>query len=203
MEQGRPSARGRSGEDQGSFAEQAGLQAELAATRRYIDERRERPERHTAVLSRSGTWSQQAITRPDEHWDPLRLDLLETTAQRVRNLVELARTPGLRDEELSLIAGPWDSLTDGLLEVTVRIGREVESLATTVADLIGARETMVPGHVSHTVRPTYSGISMSPNNDYSVYATRHAERGSSYCRLNSAVLDWRINVWSWKKWSGE
>jgi hypothetical protein len=115
----------------------------------------------------------------------------------------LPETPGLRDEELSLIAGPWDSLTDGLLEVTVRIGREVESLATTVADLIGVRETVVPGHVSHTVRPTYSGISMSPNNDYSVYATGYAERGSSYCRLNSAVLDWRINVRSWKKWSEE
>jgi len=62
-EQGRPPAWGRSGEDQGSFADQARLQAELAATRRYMDERRERPERSTTDLSRSGTWLQQAVMR--------------------------------------------------------------------------------------------------------------------------------------------
>ena len=65
-EQGRPLARGRSGEGQGSFADQARLQAEPAAARRYIDERRERPERNTADLSRSGTWLQQAVMRSDE-----------------------------------------------------------------------------------------------------------------------------------------
>jgi hypothetical protein len=88
-EQGRPLARGRSGEDQGSFADQAKLQAELAATQRYIDERRERPERNTADLTRSETWLQQAVMQSDERWNPLRPDLLETTEQRARNLAEL------------------------------------------------------------------------------------------------------------------
>jgi hypothetical protein len=151
-EQGRLPARGRSGEGQESFADQARLQTELAATRRYIDERRERPERNTADLSRSGTWLQQAVMRSDEPGDPLRPDLLETTEQRARNLAELARTPRLTDEELSLIAGPWDSSTDGLLEATVRIGREAESIATTVADLIGARDRVVREHAPHTVQ---------------------------------------------------
>jgi hypothetical protein len=152
MEQERPLARGRSREDQGSFADQAGLQPELAATRRYTDERREQPERNTAYLSRSGTWLQQAVMRSDEPWDPLRPGLLEITEQRARNLIELSRTPGLTDEELSLIAGPWGSSTDDLLEATVRIGREAESIATTVADLIGARDRVVREHGPHTVQ---------------------------------------------------
>jgi hypothetical protein len=72
---------GRSGGDQGSFAAQARFQAELAATRRHIDERRERPERNTVGLSRSGTRSQQTITQSDERWDPSRLDRLYGTYQ--------------------------------------------------------------------------------------------------------------------------
>ena len=82
----------------------------------------------------------------------MRPDLLETTEQRARNLIELARTPGLTDEELSLIAGSWDSSTDGLLEGTVRISREAESIARTVADLIGARDRVVREHAPHTVQ---------------------------------------------------
>ena len=117
-----------------------------------IDERREQPERNAVGLSRFGTRLQQTATRFDERWDPLRLDLLETTEQRARNLSELVRTPGLTNEELSLIAGPWNSLTDDLLEATVRTGRKVESLATTMADLIRARERVVQEHVSHTVQ---------------------------------------------------
>ena len=76
------------------------------------------------------------------------MSLLKTTEQRARNLIELARTPGLTDEDLSLTAGPWDSSTDGLLEATVRIGREAESLA----DLIGARDRVVREHAPHTVQ---------------------------------------------------
>jgi hypothetical protein len=110
-EQVRLPARGRSG-DQGSFADQAGLPAELAATRRHISERRERPERNTADLSRSGTWLQQAVMRSDEPWNPLRPHPLEITEQRARNLIELSRTPGVTDEDLSLIAGPWSISLD-------------------------------------------------------------------------------------------
>ena len=90
--------------------------------------------------------------RSDEPWDPLRPDLLETTEQRARNLIELARTLGLTDEELSLIAGPWDSSADGLLEAAVRIGREAESIATTVADWIGVGDRVVREHAPHTVQ---------------------------------------------------
>jgi hypothetical protein len=56
----------------------------------------------------------------------------------------------------------------------------------------------------HTLsRRRYSSISKSLNNDYSVHVAGRAERGSSCCRLDSAVLDWRINVWSWKQCGDE